>query len=132
MHFFFRLVLWSKLLLFQWIGDSLLCDYFLWNVEGESARQHGRWKWKWKDLKSASLEMRKTIMAPKWLRWNVNKLTAASTKKWKLANHGLKSRNNEVGIIKPRMLESLAECLTELCASDFYWIFFSFRLSLIF
>ena len=27
-----------------------------------------------------------------------------------------------------RMLESLAGCLTELCAPDFYWIFFSFRL----
>ena len=33
--------------------------------------------------------------------------------------------------IKPRMLESLAGCLTELSASDFYLIFFSFRLSLI-
>ena len=31
-----------------------------------------------------------------------------------------------------KMLESLAGCLTELCTSDFYWIFFSFRLSLIF
>ena len=30
------------------------------------------------------------------------------------------------------MLESLAACLIELSASDFYWIFFSFRLSLIF
>ena len=34
--------------------------------------------------------------------------------------------------IYTRMLESLDGCLTELCASDFYWIFFSFRLSLIF
>ena len=31
--------------------------------------------------------------------------------------------------ILPRMLKSLAGCLTELSASDFYWIFFSFRLS---
>ena len=34
--------------------------------------------------------------------------------------------------VSPRILESLAGCLTELCASDFYWMFFSFRLSLIF
>ena len=26
--------------------------------------------------------------------------------------------------IKPRILETLAVCLTELCASDFYWVFF--------
>ena len=31
-----------------------------------------------------------------------------------------------------RMLKSLDGCLTELSASDFYWIFFSFGLSLIF
>ena len=31
-----------------------------------------------------------------------------------------------------RILDGLAGCLTELCASDFYWIFSSFRLSLIF
>ena len=36
-------------------------------MQDESARQHGWWKWKWKDLKSASLEIRKTIMSPKWL-----------------------------------------------------------------
>ena len=35
-------------------------------------------------------------------------------------------------LLYSRMLESLARCLTELYASDFYWIFFSFRLSLIF
>ena len=31
---------------------------------------------------------------------DVNKHTVANTKKWKLENHGLKSRNDEVGIIK--------------------------------
>ena len=35
-------------------------------------------------------------------------------------------------LLLARMLESLAGCLTELCASDFYWIFFSFRVSLMF
>ena len=34
--------------------------------------------------------------------------------------------------VKSRMLDSLAGCLTGICASNFYWIFFSFRLSLIF
>ena len=33
---------------------------------------------------------------------------------------------------RSRMLESLAACLTELCASEFYLIFFSFWLFLIF
>ena len=33
---------------------------------------------------------------------------------------------------KPRTLPSLAGCLTDLCTSDFYWIFFSFWLPLIF
>ena len=36
-------------------------------MQDESARQRGWWKWKWKDLKSASLEIRKTLMAPKRL-----------------------------------------------------------------
>ena len=34
--------------------------------------------------------------------------------------------------MKAKMLESLAGCLAELYASDFCWIFFSFRLSLTF
>ena len=37
-----------------------------------------------------------------------------------------------VSLVIARMLESLAGCLMKLCASNFYWIFFSFRLSLIF
>ena len=32
----------------------------------------------------------------------------------------------------PKILESLAGCLTELCTSDFYWIFSSFQRPLIF
>ena len=35
-------------------------------------------------------------------------------------------------LLRPRILESLARCLTDLCTSDFYWIFLSFRLPLIF
>ena len=71
-------------------------------MQDESARQRGWWKWKWKVLKSASLQIRKTIMAPKGLIWNVNKRTETEPK-WKLANRGLKLRNDEVGIIKRSM-----------------------------
>ena len=34
----------------------------------------------------------------------------ASTKKWKLENHGLKSRNDEVGIIK----QSRGDCMKDM------------------
>ena len=38
-------------------------------------------------------------------------------------------RNNvNLSPVDSRMLKSLAGCLTEFSASDFYWIFFSFRL----
>ena len=38
----------------------------------------------------------------------------------------------KIWLVLATMLESLAEFLTELCAFDFYRIYFSFRLSLIF
>ena len=51
-------------------------------------------------LKSASLEICKTIMRQNDLyRMSINLPRQAP--KLKLANHGLKTRNGEVGIIKP-------------------------------
>ena len=43
----------------------------------------------------------------------------------KLYLKNLKSKRT-TSLLQPRMLEMLAGCLTELCASHFYWIFFHF------
>ena len=66
------------------------------------------------------------------------KLTWNSQKKRKLAIPREQNylawlmKNNKTVFSKRIMLNSLAGCLTELCTSDFYWILFSFRLSLTF
>ena len=78
-------------------------------MQDESARQRGWWKWKWKDLKSGSLEICKTIInnGAKMIGMSTN--LARTAPKWKLANHGLKSRNDEVGIIK----RSRGDCMKD-------------------
>ena len=62
-----------------------------------------------KDLEFTSLEIRKTIMAPKWLTYGMSTNLTRHAPKWKLANHGLGSRDYEVGIIKP----SRGECMKD-------------------
>ena len=42
-----------------------ICCSTAFTMQVDSARHRGWWKWKWKDLKSASLEIRETIVAPK-------------------------------------------------------------------
>ena len=66
----------------------------------------GRVDGRWKDLKSALLEIRKTIMAPKYTECQ---RTYRQAPKWKSANHGLKSRSDEAGIIK----RSRGECMKD-------------------
>ena len=57
----------------------------------------GRVDGRWKDLKSALLEIHRTIMAPKCTECQQ---TYRQAPKWKSANYGLKSRSDEAGIIK--------------------------------
>ena len=59
-------------------------------------------KWKWK----VSL-IRKTTMVPKGLTYGMSTELPQHAPKWKSANHGLESSNDEVGIIK----RSRDECM---------------------
>ena len=53
------------------------------------------------------LEMRKTIMVPKGLTYGMSTELPQHAPKWKSANHGLESSNDEFGIIK----RSRDECM---------------------
>ena len=76
-------------------------------MQDESARRRG-W-WMEKDPKSALLQIRKTIMAPKWLTYGMSTKLSRQAPKWKSANYGLKSRSDKVGIIK----RSRGQCMKD-------------------
>ena len=78
-------------------------------MQDESARQRGWWKWKWKGARNTQNHNGAKMID----LWNANKLTATKTK----MAVGLKSRSDEVGIIK-RMYERLIlilELVYEIC-----------------
>ena len=78
-------------------------------MQDESARQRGWWKWKWKGARNTQNHNGAEMID----LWNANKLTATNTK----MAVGLKSRSDEVGIIK-RMYERLIlilELVYEIC-----------------
>ena len=78
-------------------------------MQDESARQRGWWKWKWKGARNTQNHNGAKMID----LWNASKLTATNTK----MAVGLKSRSDEVGIIK-RMYERLIlilELVYEIC-----------------
>ena len=83
-------------------------DHARWVSEdsGDDGNQNG------KDLESASLEIPKTPMAPKWLAYGMSTNLPRHASKWKSANHGLGSRNQFV-IFNP-----LNYCLDEIRRFD--------------
>ena len=78
---------------------------------------------KYKIVSFASSKM-KNIVAfsfPSWARFSLKLICCITFGSGSSTYYSLKSGT----------FESLVGCLTEFCASDFYWIFFSFRLHLI-
>ena len=68
----------------------------------DHARRFSKTAWKWKDCGPAAFE---TIMTPRWFTYGMS-TNMQQGPKWKSANYRLKSRNDEVVIIK----QSREEC----------------------
>ena len=84
---------------FQNWESSMLLDSFDYERRVSKTRQSGNEK----VLESATFEIRKSIMAPKWLSYGMSTSLPRHGPKWKSEKYRLELRNNnEVGVIKWR------------------------------